>query len=426
MIRDVLTAKLFAGRVAAMVMLCVAVAWSTCGLKAGELAIGEVQYIPIGLIDAARRDTPEGIAIDASNGSLYVGNRYITGEGADAVLVSEILRRNPDGRVSVFATLPPAHPESQGVLGLTTDAGGDVYAAFASFDPATSGIYRVRGGGRKVGRLPGSENMIFPNALSFDNSGNLFATDSIGAIWRFNPEERKSSGVQWAFDESLQPFNGPITIPGLGIELELPGANGIAFAGSNQQYVANTEKGLLVRVPIQADGTAGPAEVVAGDVENAFSPIFSIDGIAADAEGNVHAAIPAFGILLGVLGIPSSPVVKIDPGIGGTSGIEPIVTDLGVAFGSFDVPLSLAFGTLQGDKESVFVTNGALFPDLFPGPGPGVVQVGVGVPGFSGAGDRLHYGGARRAVPEPASALLAVVTFATCRTHRRRRISSQG
>jgi sugar lactone lactonase YvrE len=402
---------MFARRVAVMTMLCVALAWDTCVLKADELAIGQVQSIPIGLIDPGRHDTPEGIAIDVSDGTLYVGNRYITGEGADAVLVSEILRRNPDGRVSVFATLPPAHPESQGVLGLTTDPGGDVYAAFASFDPATSGIYRIRAGGRKVARVPGSENMVFPNALSFDHSGNLFATDSVGAIWRFNPEERKKPGTRWAFGEPLlEPHDGPVLILGLEIELELPGANGIAFASPNQLYVANTEKGLLVRVPIQADGTAGPAEVVAGDVENAFSPIFSIDGIAADAEGNVHAAIPAFGILLGVLGIPASPVVKIDPDVGGTGGVEPIVTDLGVAFGSFDVPLSLAFGTLPGEKESVFVTNGALFPDLFPGPGPGVVQVGVGVPGPSGFGEERFIKGASRAMPEPTTLAMYVIS----------------
>jgi hypothetical protein len=51
------------------------------------------------------------------------------------------------------------------------------------------------------------------------------------------------------------------------------------------------------------------------------------------------------------------------------------------ALGEFDVPLSLAFGSGARDHESVYVANGDL-PIIPGGPGPGITQANLGVPGF--------------------------------------------
>ena len=81
----------------------------------------------------------------------------------------------------------------------------------------------------------------------------------------------------------------------------------------------------------------------------------------------------------------------------------------------FDVPLSLAFGKVGPERDSVFVTNGDLAVPPG-GPGPSILQAGVGVDGFilrSGA----------HAIPEPSTGLLALLALGSlygCRKAKRR------
>jgi sugar lactone lactonase YvrE len=244
------------------------------------------------------------------------------------------------------------------VLGLATDVRGNVYAALVTFDPTTHGVWRISADGSQRSRLPGSEHMVFPNALTFDPRGNLYVTDSLGgAVWRF-PEDQ--TGALWIQDELLEPApDDPLGVP-------LVGANGIGFSPPNHLYVANTEKGLVADIPIDlADGRPGEPTVVAAGFD-----LLTIDGIAIDADGKIHAVVPGFSVL------GTSPLVRVDP----NTGITTPAVDPG-AFGEFDVPLSLAFGKGGRDRTSVFVTNGDL-PIVPGGPGPGIVQANVGVPGY--------------------------------------------
>jgi hypothetical protein len=128
--------------------------------------------------------------------------------------------------------------------------------------------------------------------------------------------------------------------------------------------VANTDRALIARIPIQPDGKPGEPEIVAEGFE-----LLLVDGLAADVRGGLHAAIVGFSIF------GTAPLVRVDPR---TGSITPSTAD----FASFDFPTSLSFGTGGGDRESLYVVNGALFPDDRPGRGPGVVRVGVGVPGL--------------------------------------------
>jgi hypothetical protein len=99
--------------------------------------------------------------------------------------------------------------------------------------------------------------------------------------------------------------------------------------------------------------------------------VLTIDGIAVDSKGAVYGAIPGHSLL------GTHPLIEIDPS---TAEVTPIVTSED-QIAKFDVPLSLAFGRGARDEKSVFITNGDL-PIIEGGPGPGVVQAGVGVPGF--------------------------------------------
>jgi sugar lactone lactonase YvrE len=301
-------------------------------------------------------DHPEGIALD-SRGNIYVGNRHPENGG----LLPLIIKIEPNGTHSEYARLPlTTNPGAEGLLGLVVEASGDLYAALVSMDE-NHGVWKIgRDGTAK--HLSGSEQMIFPNALTFDNRGNLFATDSFGgSVWRF---DKNGQAELWVQHAELEPGANPLG-------MVLPGANGIDFFPPNILYVANTSQGTVVRITINPDGSPGGVEVVANDPWK----LFTIDGIAVDVHGNIYAVLP------GYLVIENSPVVKIDPK---TGQFTALVTDP-QAVAQFDIPLSLAFGSGARDKQSVYVTNGALeFDFIPPGAGPGVVQVGVGAPGYRG------------------------------------------
>jgi sugar lactone lactonase YvrE len=318
-------------------------------------AVGEARVI----LPLPEGNHPEGIAIDP-RGEIYVGNRRNDREH----VVSEVLALGPDGSVStlaVLAELDTEDPGGSGVLGLAVDSRGNVYAALVTFDPATHGVWRISRDGWERARLPGSEQIVFPNALTFDQRGDLFVTDSIGgALWRFRAGAH-TPGEVWLQHELLEPApDDPFGFPA-------PGANGIGFHPPDTLYVANTEKGSIVRVPIDhTNGSAGRPSLIASGPE-----LLSVDGLAVDARGSIYAVIAGHAVL------ETSPLVHVDPTTGVTT------PSVATSAPEFDVPLSLAFGRGARDPKSLYVTNGDL-PGLPPeAHKPGVVQVNVSVPGFS-------------------------------------------
>jgi sugar lactone lactonase YvrE len=307
---------------------------------------------PETVLSLAPGNSPEGIAVHQT-GDVFVGNRLVGG----TVTLNDILRITPDGNVAMFATLPDTNASAEGLLGLTVDPIGRVYATLVALD-GNHGIWRVSRDGKRTELLPGSPDIVFPNALTFDRTGNLYVTDSFGgAIWRARPGE---SFTRWVADALFEPLpSDPFGFP-------VPGANGIAFFPPDILYVANTEQGLIAKVRIKPDGSAGTVEAVT----SAFA-VPTVDGIAVDTHGQIYGVLPGFALF------QTSPLVTIDPGTGAVTGI---VAE-GVGASAFDTPLSLAFGGGRWGVKAVLVTNGDL-PVVPGGPGPGVVKVDVGVPGF--------------------------------------------
>ena len=294
-------------------------------------------------------DMPEGIAID-HRGNIYVSNRRLENDSR----VCEILRIASDGVVTVVATLDPGVDNGflSGTTGLAVNSRDEVFAGLASANAATNGIWHLRRDG-STRRLPGSEQMVTPNALTFDAQGNLYATDSTeGTVWRFPRSGRR--GSLWIRDDLL---NGED-------EFGAIGANGIAFVPPSSLFVANTNFGWIARIPIEADGTAGQSEVVAIGFE-----LLLIDGLVADVHGGLHAVIAGASIF------GTAPLVHVDPRTG-------VITSSTTTWDKFDFPTSLAFGTGPRDRKSVYVVNAGLFPEDRPEAAPGIVRVNVGVPGF--------------------------------------------
>jgi len=192
--------------------------------------------------------------------------------------------------------------------------------------------------------------MIQPNAIAFDDRGNAYVTDSAdGTIWRFPGTGR---GKLWIRHTLLAPD------PHFGI-----GANGITFVPPRDLFVANTDLGLIARVRIKQDGNPGKTEIVAAGIE-----LLTVDGLVADARGHLHAVIaaaPAFG---------SASLVHVNPETGK-------IKSSTIHEGRFDFPTSLVFGRGPRDHKSVYVVNSGLYPEGRPEAAPGVIRVGVGIPG---------------------------------------------
>jgi len=319
------------------------------------------EFIPLA---ASQGEYPEGVAVDK------VGNVFVSIGGASGPR-GAILKFTPSGDKSVLVDFG-----TPGAVGLAVDADGDVYAA-RSIAP-NNGVYRVDRHGRAV-RLPGTEQIVLPNALAFDNRGNLYVTETFsfdpplvspagfgqGGIWRI---PKGGAAELWLRDDLLTGL-GPTLFP-------YPvGANGIAFYHGDL-YVINTDKALVVRVPVRHNGRPGPPEVwkqVADVPESLFyeNPVLPLmlDGLALDVHGNIYIAVPSRAAIVRINADDlSQETLTAYP-------VSPLP----------DAPLSVAFGTSHGERESLFISNGGIAGMIVPGlpwAGPGLLKLEVGIPGL--------------------------------------------
>jgi sugar lactone lactonase YvrE len=314
---------------------------------------------------------PEGVAIDNS-GNVYVSMGVPAGH-------TELWKFDRVGAGTLMTTLPGPSP-----AGLAVDANGKhVYAA-----QQFVGVFKVDMDGG-VELVPGTNAIVVPNSLAFDKNGNLYITESFsfdvddgidyyplcdftgvpggppfdgnfgrGGIWVV-PKGGEAELLMR--HDLLTGVCAPIPIP-------FPiGANGLAYRQGNL-IVANTEKALLLEIPIVETDLLGDISEIAdlsGLVIDGFTfgPTM-IDGIALDVHGDVYAAIVTGNAIVAVSRDGSAP--------------EVLATDVdGLTF-----PASLAFGTGNGERSSVFVTNLAFEPYPPFLAGPGVTKIEVGQPGM--------------------------------------------
>jgi sugar lactone lactonase YvrE len=238
------------------------------------------------------------------------------------------------------------------------------------------GVYRVDREGQ-IELLPGSDQIVFANALAFDHRGTLYVTESYsgeppdygpGGIWRI---PRGGQAELWMRHELLTGFK----------VLAYPiGANGIAFYHGDL-YVTNTFPGRVLRIPVWPDGRAGELEVWATLQEVPESPLAGpripvmADDVRLDVHGNVYVAV-----------VSRAAVVRIDAMDKSqeTLAAFQIVPHGSVPNAPLDFSASLAFGTGKGERQNLFVTNlgmGKLFAPQLSWPGPGLAKISAGMPG---------------------------------------------
>ena len=225
-------------------------------------------------------DTPSGVAVN-KRGDVYVSVR----QGTRGVIWKYTL----DGMTKFVADIGEAV-----IYGLAVKSNGDLYAAMAT--GPDQGVYRVDPKGN-VELLPGSDQIVFPNGLAFDDRGNLYVTESFsgspaaygpGGIWRIPAGGGEAE--LWVRDTLLT---------GVGILGKPPspvGANGIGYFHGDL-YVTNTDKGLVLKIAVTQDGSAGPVDLSKRLEEVEESPLahspFPImpDGLAVDVYGNVYVTV---------------------------------------------------------------------------------------------------------------------------------------
>ncbi len=343
-----------------VVSLLVALAMSVAVTPAGASSHVDV-------VSEGPRPSLEGVAVDKT-GNVFVSSTF----------TGELLKFAPGSSdYEVFGTIDgwAAGGPGAGFLGLATDAQGNVYGA-VQWEGVT-GVYKFD---RKTGDealIAGTEQMSFPNSIAFDKVGNMYITDSNstgilnselpgdvrGAIWRV---DAKGNAMKWFESELL----GGSGAGGAG---ETPvGANGIAYR-KGVLTVANAEGFSLWTVQIEGDGSAGNIDLLAGlgvtpdwpFLDGPFGELPAIpDGIALDVHGGIYVASVAQNAVFRVNTDGSVDVLFHDP-----------------AGAVLNTPSSVAFGTGNGFKQTVYVVNLAFAPTP-PFAPASLVAIDVGVPGM--------------------------------------------
>lgn len=309
--------------------------------------------------------TVSGVAVDKV-GHVYVSIR----EPVGGVPFGKIWRFTPDGEQSLYAEVAKGE-----IYGLAVSANGVVYAAVGRVGP-DRGVYRVDRDGQ-VERLPGSEQIVFANGLTFDHEGTLYVTESHsgtapnygqGGIWRIPREGQAELWVRSPLLTGVSVLGYPV------------GANGIAF-DQDALYVTNSIPARILRIPVLPDGSPGEIElwtmlqdVPESPLAGAPLPVLA-DDVRLDVHGNLYVAV-----------LTRAAVVRIDAVDKSQETVAAfqVVPHGSVPNAPLDASASVNFGTGKGERQNLFVTNlgvGKLFAPSLPWAGPALVKIHAGVPG---------------------------------------------
>ena len=271
---------------------------------------------------------PEGIAAD-KHGNIYVADFAVGGTPSG---VGQVIVFDRSGRLARVLNIAGS---SQLLLGL-------------AFHPTTGDLLLLDFGGQQVlkvnpvngaatpfATIPGGAS-AGPNALTFDDNGNVYVSDSFqGAIWKI--PQGGGSATSWVSSPLLTTTGVPPF-----------GANGIAFnRDRSAMFVANTGNDTIVKIPV-VGGVAGTPEVFVNSINGA-------DGLIMDKDDNLWVAANQADEIVVV-----DPTGRVIAKLGDFDGIDHKGEPRGLLF-----PASLVFS-----GNFLYVTNLALDLRLFGLPQP--------------------------------------------------------
>jgi sugar lactone lactonase YvrE len=267
------------------------------------------------------REYPIGTFLE----NLVVEGNFVIATDFVGKTLNRIDRRT--GATKVIATLPNHAP------GVAARRGGG-YVLSGSTGDGKPVVFGVTAAGA-VSILAELPQGAFPNGISnFDQDRYLVADSARGAIYLVNV--RTGSVTTWVQDAIL-------TSDGV-VKPFIPGANGVRRHG-NFVYISSMQRELLLRVPVQADGSAGAIQTVA---RNVF-----LDDFAVARDGTVYGTTHVF-----------DSVIRID-----TNGR---VTTIANHDQGLRGPTSAFFGPEGNGNQVLYVTNnGQLYVQPETGPETG-------------------------------------------------------
>ncbi len=247
----------------------------------------------------------ENLAI-APDGTIFVTNHE----------VGKIVRITPDGNQQIHATVEGK------VSGLAFTSNGGLVATGWNADsiPVVS-LITASGTVETLVKLP---DAIFLNGITPLSHTQYLAADSYrGAIWLIDIAQRHSS--IWLEHSLLARSNA---------ENVIPAANGLKRFG-NLLYVSNTEKMLLLRIPIGLTNEPSEPEI--------FVEQTNIDDFAFDVEGNLYGATHIYNSVVKItLDGNTTIIAQAEQGVIGSTAV--------------------AFGQTESDRTAIYVVmNGGMF-----------------------------------------------------------------
>jgi sugar lactone lactonase YvrE len=231
------------------------------GQGGGSSAVPET----IAGFDATKGEFVEGL--DYHKGTAYVGVVF-TG----AVFTVDVTTK----AVKPFGNVPPYGQNEAAFVGIAVGPDGLLYGALNAFAPGpVTGIYQFPQNGGQAKLFATDLQMKFGNDIRFGAAGELYVSDSMaGVIWKISKDGLIVT--KWAEDPLLAPDP---TVCNVMTDFHL-GINGLVRSG-DAFYATNTDKASIVKIPVNADGSAGKPEIY---LPTDCATLGGADGIAVDPD----------------------------------------------------------------------------------------------------------------------------------------------
>ena len=239
------------------------------------------------VVVATLDDLPEGLAVSA-DGTLY----------ASLLSKGQVVRLRTPGQPEVVGHVLPPDEKSRGAtLGIDIGPDENLYVVFVEEsrryglinfgDPANpecrdatvrrTGIYRMdpkTGVSRAVVSRADGWAFCFLDDIAVSRDGTIYTTDmTFSGIWKISPDGRRVE--MWA------QFSPAAATKPRGALSPTGAVNPIVLDEKNRAiYIGTILNGMVVRIPILADGTAGEPEAVA----EGFG---GLDGLEIDKAGDL-------------------------------------------------------------------------------------------------------------------------------------------
>ena len=223
-------------------------------------------FTTLATFDPAKFELPEGVV--SVNGAVYAG----------LAPLGQVVKIAEPEMVQSFGALPSPVADTY-TLGLAANAAGDIFVGVGASGPNPTpepGVYRIPAAGGTAQLFASSTMMPFPNAIEVDGT-TLYVTDS--ATGRILEISQAGNVKVWLEDPMLA--GDKSACGGTGAPFAI-GANGIV-SDANNRYVAVTDFGRIVRIPVLANGMAGTPVV---HIESC-ADLQGADGIALEAAGSI-------------------------------------------------------------------------------------------------------------------------------------------